>query len=174
MFATRFMPVSCLICSSTLKTEVTCPPKRRFNLSDYILQTGLLISAPTKTSWPYWLAHNSFSCADAVFTSVPNTLACRWRSGLVLRRPSVKYQPSLLKFSFFIIWGGGDWVHFVRRPPIGKIGRENRSTRRKPAAVPVCPQRMPHDLTWDRTRAAAVGSRRLTAWAMARPYWSIS
>jgi hypothetical protein len=27
----------------------------------------------------------------------------------------------------------------------------------------------PHDLTWARTRAAAVGSRRLTAWAMARP-----
>jgi hypothetical protein len=28
---------------------------------------------------------------------------------------------------------------------------------------------IPHDLTWDRTRAAAVGSQRLTAWAVARP-----
>jgi hypothetical protein len=28
---------------------------------------------------------------------------------------------------------------------------------------------IPHNLTWDRTRAAAVGSRRLTTWAMARP-----
>jgi hypothetical protein len=27
----------------------------------------------------------------------------------------------------------------------------------------------PHDLTWAWTRAAAVGIRRLTAWAMARP-----
>jgi hypothetical protein len=50
-----------------------------------------------------------------------------------------------------------------------RIGRGNRSTRRKPAPVPLCPPHIPHDLTWDRTRAAAVGSQRLTAWAMARP-----
>jgi hypothetical protein len=40
-----------------------------------------------------------------------------------------------------------------------RIGRGNRSTRGKPAPVPLCP---PHDLTWDQTWAAAVGSRRLT------------
>jgi hypothetical protein len=39
------------------------------------------------------------------------------------------------------------------------IGRGNRSTRRKPARVPLCPPQIPHDLTWARTRAAAVGSR---------------
>jgi hypothetical protein len=50
-----------------------------------------------------------------------------------------------------------------------RIGRGNRSTRRKSAPVSLCPPQIPHDLTWDRTRAAAVGSRRLTAWAMARP-----
>jgi hypothetical protein len=51
-----------------------------------------------------------------------------------------------------------------------RIGRWNRSTRRKPAPVPLCRPQIPHDLTWDRTRAAAtVGSQRLTAWAMARP-----
>jgi hypothetical protein len=50
-----------------------------------------------------------------------------------------------------------------------RIGRGNRSTRRKPAPVPLCPPQIPHDLTWDRARAAAVGSQRLTAWAMARP-----
>jgi hypothetical protein len=44
-----------------------------------------------------------------------------------------------------------------------RIGEGNRSTRRKPAPVPVCPPQIPHDLTWDRTRAAAVGSQRLTA-----------
>jgi hypothetical protein len=48
------------------------------------------------------------------------------------------------------------------------IGSGNRSTCRKPAPVPLCPPQMPHDLTWDRNRAAAVGSRRLTAWAAAR------
>jgi hypothetical protein len=46
----------------------------------------------------------------------------------------------------------------------------NRSTRRTPAPVPLCPPQIPHELTWDRTRAAALGSQRLTAWAMARPY----
>jgi hypothetical protein len=42
-------------------------------------------------------------------------------------------------------------------------GRGNRSTRRKPAPVPLLPPQIPHDLTWARTRAAAVESRRLTA-----------
>jgi hypothetical protein len=50
-----------------------------------------------------------------------------------------------------------------------KIGRGNRSTRRKPAPATLCPPQIPHDQTRARTRAAAVGSQRLTAWAMARP-----
>jgi hypothetical protein len=81
---------------------------------------------------------------------------------------------------------GRDWVHLVRRPLVGmllhqprvvdleygavgamRISRGNRSTRRKSAPVLLCPLQIPHDLTWARTRAAAVGSRRLTAWAMA-------
>jgi hypothetical protein len=44
-----------------------------------------------------------------------------------------------------------------------KIGRGNRSTWRKPAPVPLCPPQIPHDQTRARTRAAAVGSQRLTA-----------
>jgi hypothetical protein len=80
-----------------------------------------------------------------------------------------------------------DWVQLVYRPLFGllyqprvideygefggmKIGRGNRSTRRKYAPLPLCPPQIPHDLTWDRTRASAMGSRRLTAWAMARPH----
>jgi hypothetical protein len=35
--------------------------------------------------------------------------------------------------------------------------------------MPLCPPQIPHDLTPDRTRAAAVGSRRLLARATARP-----
>jgi hypothetical protein len=38
----------------------------------------------------------------------------------------------------------------------------------KPVPVPLCPPQIPHGLTRDRTRASAVGGRRLTAWAMAR------
>jgi hypothetical protein len=44
----------------------------------------------------------------------------------------------------------------------GMIGRENRSTRRNPAPVPLCPPQTPHAAR-TRTRAAAVGSQRLTA-----------
>jgi hypothetical protein len=36
-----------------------------------------------------------------------------------------------------------------------KIGRGNRSTRRKPAAVPLCPPQIPHELTWARTLVTA-------------------
>jgi hypothetical protein len=49
------------------------------------------------------------------------------------------------------------------------IGRGNWSTWTKPASVPLCPLQIPHELTGARTRAAAVESRWLTAWAMSRP-----
>jgi hypothetical protein len=52
-----------------------------------------------------------------------------------------------------------------------KIGRGNRSTRRKPAPAPLYPPQIPHDQTRARTRAASVGNQRLTAWAMARPVY---
>jgi hypothetical protein len=37
---------------------------------------------------------------------------------------------------------------------------------------PFCPPRAPHDQTWERTRAAAVGSR-LTSWCMTRPSYDV-
>jgi hypothetical protein len=49
-----------------------------------------------------------------------------------------------------------------------KIGRGNRSAQRKPAPATLCPPQIPLDHTRDRTRAAAVGSQRLTAEAMVR------
>jgi hypothetical protein len=50
-----------------------------------------------------------------------------------------------------------------------KIGRGNRRTLRKPAPALLCPPQIPLNQTRSRTRAAAVGSQRLTALAMARP-----
>jgi hypothetical protein len=44
----------------------------------------------------------------------------------------------------------------------GMIGRGNRSTRIKPAPVPLCPPQTPH-AAWRRTQAAAVASQRLTS-----------
>jgi hypothetical protein len=42
-----------------------------------------------------------------------------------------------------------------------RIDRGNRITRRKPAPVPLCPPQITYDLTRARTKATAVGSRRL-------------
>jgi hypothetical protein len=94
----------------------------------------------------------------------------------------------MARMIFFPLLGCGEtWVHLVRRPVFGllyqpwmiddecgavsgmRIGKGNRSTRRKSAPVLFCPKQMPHVLNWDRKGAAAVGSQRLTAWAMARP-----
>jgi hypothetical protein len=50
----------------------------------------------------------------------------------------------------------------------GTIGRGNRSTRRKPAPVPLCPPQTPH-VARTRTQAAAMGNQRLTSLATARP-----
>jgi hypothetical protein len=44
----------------------------------------------------------------------------------------------------------------------GMIGGGNRSARRKPVPVPLCPLQNPHAAR-TRTRAAAMGSQRLTA-----------
>jgi hypothetical protein len=44
----------------------------------------------------------------------------------------------------------------------GMIGKGNRSTRRKPAPVLLCPPQIPHAAR-TRTRAAAMGRQRLTA-----------
>jgi hypothetical protein len=97
--------------------------------------------------------------------------------------------PMAVSLLFFLIRMEGvvySWVNSARRPltslmflPPGdyddgefgwmKIGKGNRSTRRKPAPAPICPPQMPLDQIMVRTRAAAMGSQRLTAWAMAGP-----
>jgi hypothetical protein len=50
----------------------------------------------------------------------------------------------------------------------GMIGRGNRSTRRKPAPVPLWPPQNPYAARM-RTHAVTVRSQRLTAWSTARP-----
>jgi hypothetical protein len=51
----------------------------------------------------------------------------------------------------------------------GMIGRGNRSTWRKHTPVPLYPPQIPHAAR-TRTRAAAVGSQRLAAWATVQPF----
>jgi hypothetical protein len=50
-----------------------------------------------------------------------------------------------------------------------RIGIGDRSTWRKSTPVPLLPPQIPHDLSWVRTQAATLGSRRLTTRVMARP-----
>jgi hypothetical protein len=88
-----------------------------------------------------------------------------------------QYTAQRTGFPQFVSWCGVRRGHLVRQPLFGllyqyrmicddecvavggmRIGRGNRSTRRKPASVPLCPLQIPHDLTWDRTRTAAVGT----------------
>jgi hypothetical protein len=84
---------------------------------------------------------------------------------------------------------GWDWVHLVRRPLIGllyqsrmmdecgafggmRIGKENRSTRRKPAPVPLSPPQIPNDLGSNPGRRS--GKPGTNPWAMARPQGWVS
>jgi hypothetical protein len=118
----------------------------------------------------------------------------QWEFAWLGNRPHNYQMSTFMKLSlvfFLVSWGG------VRLSPLGtsatdwpivpasddddddecwavggmRIGTRNRSTRRKPAPVPLCPPRIPHDLTWART--ATVASRWLTAWAMARPFMKL-
>jgi hypothetical protein len=78
---------------------------------------------------------------------------------------------------------GVGWIHLVRRPLVSllyqprmtdeysapggmRIVRGKWNTRRNPVTVPPYPSEIPYDLIWGRTRAADVGSRWLTAWAI--------
>jgi hypothetical protein len=102
-------------------------------------------------------------------------------AGIVFwHRPSPHPSRSLPTFNYFLnssgvrqsIWYCGHYWPIVQAPDDDgdcgvnggmKIGRGNRSTRRKPAPMPLCPPQIPHDLTRARTRAAAVRSQWLTA-----------
>jgi hypothetical protein len=80
---------------------------------------------------------------------------------------------NFLRFFLIRIVGGGVQAGSTRHVPapgdydgefgVMKIGSGNRSTRRKPAPAPLCPPQIPLDQTRARTRAAAMGSQRLTA-----------
>jgi hypothetical protein len=99
---------------------------------------------------------------------------------------SLLFCLNISAFLFLVQWGvESNWVHSALQPQICllcqprvimmmeklvemMIGRGNWSTRRKSAPVPLCPPQTPHTAR-TQTRAAAVGSQRLSAWATARP-----
>jgi hypothetical protein len=57
------------------------------------------------------------------------------------------------------------WSNWLNEDWQGKLKYSKKTT-----PAPLCPPQIPLDQTQDRTRPAAMGSQRLTAWAMARPW----
>jgi hypothetical protein len=61
----------------------------------------------------------------------------------------------------------GDYYYYYYYEECEAVGGMNGGgtlrTRGKPGKVQLCPPQISHDLTWARTRAAAVECRRLTA-----------
>jgi hypothetical protein len=114
-------------------------------------------------------------------SSAGNSMNKLWTK--VDMRSCTKLKEFLFVFIYLFLFSWGE----VRLSPLGtsatvgllyqlrmtdeygmRIDRENRHTRRKPAPMPLCPPQIPHDLTRDRTRAVAVESWQLIAWAMTR------
>jgi hypothetical protein len=145
--------------------------------------SGLEYNFPTWTS-EYDNGHSgSVRLVGGSLWSTKRQLASQER---LYSKELVSSSVSLLIYLFSFL-GWHETVYLVRLPLFGllyrprmindddcgaiggmRIVRENRSTRRKPAPVPLYPLEIPHDLTWAKTRATAVGSQRLTAWAMAQ------
>jgi hypothetical protein len=138
---------------------------------------SLKILKEYKVDWTLTSLH-SYKVSWKLRSWCKETEWTRSREGTFLHatRESVDYSLHWNEF-FFNSLGGGvqlgplgpaatDWLTV---PALGdyddeefggmKIGRGNRST----------PPQIPLDQTRDRTQAAAVGTQRLTAWAMARP-----
>jgi hypothetical protein len=70
----------------------------------------------------------------------------------------------------------GHWLAYCTSPRCSQctMGRGNWSTGRSPAPLLLCPPQIPHDVNCFRTRADAVGCRRLTPWATARPHSAVT
>jgi hypothetical protein len=72
----------------------------------------------------------------------------------------MKMKGKMISFLFFQVIEHR-WNEIDREKP--------KYSGKKPVPVPLCPPQIPHELTRYRTRACALGGRRLTAWATARP-----
>jgi hypothetical protein len=145
--------------SSSYITE-PCPRNTRF-----LWNTGSIVSLTNypHTTWIVYVRPDTFTNAPVSPLKLPYYFYSRSAIWLPLHLGS-GYVPPF----FFIVFLGG-----VRLSPLGtsatlgllyqprmidggdfgavsgiRIGRGNRSTRRKPAPVPLCPPQIPHDLTW--------------------------
>jgi hypothetical protein len=114
------------------------------------IYTFLIISFSRRTFQAFYLSVYTIYTYFVFGTRVePSSLLLRPLIGLL-------YQPRMIDGDAYGAVGGmNEWP-------------KEWNTRRKPAAVPFCPQ-IPHCLTRARSRPPEVGNRRLTVWATARP-----
>jgi hypothetical protein len=116
--------------------------------------------------WPY-AASTAFSCQIFQTFKASRNWA---KAGVLVSSPAPMVQ------FFFIYEAGMEPSPLLLRPFIGLLCQlwaidindygavsEMNEWQGKPAPVPICPPRIPHDLTVARSQAAAVGSRPLTA-----------
>jgi hypothetical protein len=170
---------------------------RLFSISDscFVIFPGLfndVISPKKGKAIPVNRPWRPIGLWDVEAPTFSGQSAHRWRWGYQTYAPVVLYPQDDSWFSFcffffsFLGWGEtestwyvGHYLAYCTSPGLQMMNVEQSVEWElagktevlggKPAPMPLCPPQIPHDLTWARTRAAAVGNRRLTAWAMARP-----
>jgi hypothetical protein len=109
---------------------------------------SLITTAKQLSSFQSTTALNPFVCLFFVFIIIFSGLRLRPLGAAAII--ALLYQPQMIDDDDCGATGGI------------KIGRGNRSTRRKPASTPLCPPQIPHGETRTRIRAVAVGNQRLT------------
>jgi hypothetical protein len=136
----------------------------RHALTPCSLDIGNAVKQHTKgktTLWgPLEEAHGS-SCMEGRLTFLATSPSFLWR-GVRLRLHYLTYCASPLWCMKMSVEQSVDWMTL-----------ETEILGEKPAPVPFRPPQIPHDRTWSGTRAATMGSRRLTAWTTARPNQSV-
>jgi hypothetical protein len=110
-----------------------------------------------------WVIGLHFYFGDGDTTFLPHTYEYKTTRRQIpedsaLRREKRKYYLHPLRWLF------NDAVSIETN----SVDNDYGSALRKPSPVSLCPPLIPHELTWARTRAAAVGRQQLTAWGMAR------
>jgi hypothetical protein len=144
---------------------------RNIDLFSWDILCSLTADSRRANHWLWWSA-NTFVEHQSVCCQSHRV----WNLGVLSNTIDGGVWMWTIFFFNFLGWGETR-VHLVRRPLIGlfyqprmvdehgavngmRNGGRNRSTRRKPAPVSLCPPQIPHDRTCDRTLAAVVGSRR--------------
>jgi hypothetical protein len=98
-----------------------------------------------------------------LFVGVKRLWSCRWGKTVALNCGYQRAYCSSPTWYMGVESNGG----MILTGETGQFGE-------KPVPVPLYPPQIPYGLTRARTRTYALRGRRLTAWAMARPYWLVS